>query len=1268
MRFSEFYEYLLEKNYSNVGEFLKENWKGAEKQETLIRLFAFLGIVDDIIDYTPCSGNFNLKTVRAIKTAADYRKLFDRSIKDNGDASDLTMIRGSEILATTSKNLKEYHLGDLDIDRIYGEFNKYEGYNLILCIVIPDKKAFYEIVNRAELTSATLVDKCSRAVVLDHEDLNRYLIKFYKEFRGEHLPGVYSTRRSMKLHFHQQMAVDKFINLRKRFNEILLGCIPRSGKSYIVAGIITFTNADNYLIMTTCPNETIAQYVEIFATYSEFKDFHIHVLENKYVPKLGPKNIIICSQQYMKVGKNENIKSIKWLADLKIDIVFSDEAHNGGTTRSSGKIMEKYGKGAAVLYITATYNKPVNAFNIHPEAQILWDLEDVRLCKVGAVDRLREKHKVNPTDLKEYSKYPDFHVMSIRFEKAIEEELKHQTIYGWSTKSVFLLKQNYNNTIGEFQDPDAVKELCYSIFGKINDPAYQGCIMSRIRNIVNNPEYNSRWFSKERPLIVMCFLPGNGNIDLLMKTFKPLLEEIVPDFEIDYINSKRSADPLKVINDAYALTENNRKKGLIVLSGTQCSLGVSIHNCDIVLNLNNSKSFDQYMQMGFRGMTEAPNKRCGFLVDLNIQRTISLIVNEGMRMYPRESVKGCIKKMLMSRVIHFNADELYDHFESYNANDRIEELAGKLMELYNKGPDSCIDRILDSLVLAQDILHTAEYKLFSSLFTVGKPDEIKKLIEEIYKNDINEGVEQKTIESSEKETQSPKEKEERKMNFMKDIMRHVIPLISILTIGNESYTFIEMCKSIGDSDYLSMIFIEQLQQWWGKVVPREVIFAFIKIYEKSMVDNEDIRLKIKQIKELFVLSKENKRKLSQDIDKYLIPQDMEKKKNAEVSTPYKLRQEMLDTITTHGDPDFWRTPKKVFEPCAGKGGFLIDIVDRFLEGGLSYKTIVEECLYFADINPTNIFICRLLLDPYNTYALNCYQGDTLKLDIQKEWGLKGFDAVIGNPPYNASGSIATGNTIWQHFVKKSLMEWIVEEGYLIFVHPPGWRKPCYAKSQLKGLFELMTHKNNMLWLSIHGIKDGQQTFKCGTKYDWYIILMGDRQQETIMIDERNSTNSIDLRSLDWLPNYGLIRIKSILSFGSDDRLDIVMNSAYHATRSYVSKYKTEEFIYPCVHSTPKSGVRYMFSKVNDKGHFGVPKIIFGEAGINDVIIDLEGKYGMTQGAMAIVVNNMEEADGMKKALLSADFKDILDSCSFGNFRIDWRMFTYFKKDFWKEFS
>ena len=54
------------------------------------------------------------------------------------------------------------------------------------------------------------------------------------------------------------------------------------------------------------------------------------------------------------------------------------------------------------------------------------------------------------------------------------------------------------------------------------------------------------------------------------------------------------------------------------------------------------------------------------------------------------------------------------------------------------------------------------------------------------------------------------------------------------------------------------------------------------------------------------------------------------------STPFKLRQEMLDKIPV----EFWTSIKKVFEPCAGKGGFIVDIIDRFMNG--LEKTIPDE--------------------------------------------------------------------------------------------------------------------------------------------------------------------------------------------------------------------------------------------------------------------------------------------------------------------------------------
>ena len=164
-------------------------------------------------------------------------------------------------------------------------------------------------------------------------------------------------------------------------------------------------------------------------------------------------------------------------------------------------------------------------------------------------------------------------------------------------------------------------------------------------------------------------------------------------------------------------------------------------------------------------------------------------------------------------------------------------------------------------------------------------------------------------------------------------------------------------------------------------------------------------------------------KLSQ-ISDAILPSDNERRKNAEVSTPYVLRQEMLDSITEHGDVDFWKTSKTVFEPCCGKGGFVVDIVARFMNGLIEifpdkaerYCHIIEHCIYFADINPLNIFITRLLLDPFDKYKLNYYLGDTLKIDIGYEFKLEEFDLVVGNPPYNDELKSTGASPIYHLFI------------------------------------------------------------------------------------------------------------------------------------------------------------------------------------------------------------------------------------------------------------
>ena len=61
---------------------------------------------------------------------------------------------------------------------------------------------------------------------------------------------------------------------------------------------------------------------------------------------------------------------------------------------------------------------------------------------------------------------------------------------------------------------------------------------------------------------------------------------------------------------------------------------------------------------------------------------------------------------------------------------------------------------------------------------------------------------------------------------------------------------------------------------------------------------------------------------------------------------------------------------------------------------------------------------------------------------------------------------------------------------------------------------------------------------------------------------------------------------------------------------------------------------------------------------------LNSKRGQHQG---IQIDSKTEGEEMKKALESEKFNNFLKACRWSNFRIEWQMFKYFRKDFWKEF-
>jgi len=104
-------------------------------------------------------------------------------------------------------------------------------------------------------------------------------------------------------------------------------------------------------------------------------------------------------------------------------------------------------------------------------------------------------------------------------------------------------------------------------------------------------------------------------------------------------------------------------------------------------------------------------------------------------------------------------------------------------------------------------------------------------------------------------------------------------------------------------------------------------------------------------------------------------------------------------------------------------------------------------------------------------------------------------------------------------------------------------------------------------------------------------------------------------------------------------------------------------MYPCVYTiSMKDGINCKYSN-EDKGHFGIPKVIWSN-GSGDPIIDDTGKYGLTEFAYAIV----DKKNNLKKIRDAMVNKDFLELMSYAIFKKDskynYKIIGLFRKDFY----
>ncbi|MAP61382.1 MAG: hypothetical protein CMF82_00270 [Candidatus Marinimicrobia bacterium] len=1045
-------------------------------------------------DFTHMIGNMNNGNLKPLTTFTHY--LTEKVASGNSSGcSDISLFNNADDSFTfiTSKYpkskdeiTKQKSVAYYEVQNIISviDDNKHIYPNFNIWLLVPDKKSVLEKVKNTNKSSNYITKYMNEENILDKNDLNKCFLHFKADML-KHLNAntkinydeIYlSPKCNLYLRFHQELITQKTSNLiEEGYKSFIWGCKCRSGKTYMFGGLIIkqfeIKQKLNVLIITPAPTETAPQFTDdLFNKFKEFEAFKIHHIDGfKNIESLvlDESNIFVMSKQLLQ--KYIDDKTIMKIKNLKLDIIGFDENHFSGTTDLSKTILDSYSsKNTIKVYLTATYNKPLREWNIPEECRMYWDIEDEQICKSILVDemnvdKLKEKHGdtsittiikyftnngLSLTDMfKPYENMPDLYLITTIFDSQRYDMIKDKIMgskYGFCFDVLFAL----NKQKTKFQFENEVKTILRFISGSNKEVDFKNgdkSMFSRILKICSDKETRS-------PFTQIWFLPSD-NINEISKCLEQLMKEdnVLRKYNVLCINRKNkdlAKDVKEDITKKEKIAKAEGKEGLILLAGNMLTLGITLNMCDVVALMNNALSSDKVLQQMYRCMTECSQKKFGFVVDLNISRVLNTCVN--YTIYKNDkSIEDKIKYLIENHLINIDVDMM----EQKNLNS--DAIVFKLMEIWKSDPINSFKSLLRNLDNDYIEFDTTTQKWINKSFTSSlKDDNVNTTIVIKDENDelqeLPSGKEKVKYDSdkpekSESDDEEKPEKEEIKISFTKDVLQYVIPLTCILTIKNTNKDFVKMLNDIQGNHELLDMFDDMCLIWWNNKGLINIIKNIVSKYFDKNSNTYNISINFKMSLQSLI---DSPKELLELIHECLKPKEVEKKKFGEVFTPMSfINNDMLGDLE-----DYYKTKynKNIFEDetlkwgdtTAGMGNFPIAIYYKLMDGLKKKipnekdrkKHILEKMLFMAEYIKKNCFIIKQIFNMNNEFKLNLYEGDSLQLDIQKEFGITKFDIVIGNPPYNEELKSTGAKPLYNKFV-----EYYIEKcDLLCFVIPSRW--------------------------------------------------------------------------------------------------------------------------------------------------------------------------------------------------------------------------------------
>ena len=919
----------------------------------------------------------------------------------------------------------------------------------------------------------------------------------------------------------------------------------------------------------------------------------------------------------------------------------------------------------------------------------------LKIKKKDIMEAFLRRHGITADDFKElaqtsnidYHNKPTPYVMQPRFaeeliQKIDDYNLKNGTSYGFNISSILSLVQMKKKNKGDQKYKEQFQlernsvgvEYLKSIFETIESSnPMEKCIMKEVEEVQNH--YNSRISDVDNPKLFLMFLPLNGDIDRLQKTMIKFLEKhnLWTSYHVCYSNSKSKTDEDEkafndFINKQMKITKIKKKKGCILLLGDQGKIAYTYLLCDCVIRLDNGTDIDDAEQVGYRCLTESKGKTIGIVVDLNIQRVYNVMRNK-IKKYKMDNPNSnktygdIIQHMYTENQFIFNpnefdfgncTDEMIEYYKKYEENLKSETLI-ETVTCNIQCDDTLCDKI--KKINLKDGTYKANPKLNGKQPEATKGDKTKKKGDPIKDDDNTSNSVEPQNEDSEAEIVVFKNINKTKNLY--EFLSKLSCLMLRLDYKNPNITcnVIDLLKTLRENEKRFNIIKMKLIDDYD--ISGNDLNKIYDIYITDMNNQNNIGI-LDDIFEIYANS--DPKVIREIIGKHFIPSLEQKNKNAEIPTPPKLCDEMTDKMPKEY---FMNKNNKTLEPCCGKGNFVLAIFERYFDGLINIEDecercihIIENCLYFCDIDPMNIYITEELLkchalskmkeecwkDWDNVIKIcdvkfNSHVGNTLELNIQDKWGIDGYDAVIGNPPYN--------NELWAKFVDYSIKN-MNKGGYLLNIHPCNWRKPKHKVGNIMKKYDIH-------YIKIYDIKNTFKLFNCNVRVDWYLLQKLSNNMETLIVDDMNTTYYLNIKDKHFIPNNMINIINKVLSKGIH-KLNIIRSHKIISNSSKLKEKRSETFEYPVLTNLNSKGKKIKYTDNPIKNVYNKHKVLMSYS--LNLYPFYDNELSPTEHTFYQIVNNKEEGDKLVKYLNSKLFKVIIQSSKWIGYQTDHKIFEY----------